>query len=267
MTQRPSGWYDDPDEPDQLRYWDGILWSDRTMPKVKPGLEDSHLGAPARPEEQTERIELRKPPADPYPGRPAGRPTRQGPGHMPYGPLPVPQTPDGAQLSGWWRRVGAYIIDNLLVIIVAAIITYPWLSDWMSAYQDWVDDVVTATQQQTQAPAMPSSVLAFPWQTVLVNFVLYAIYEITMIARRGQTIGKMATGIRVRQVGTDKLLTLHDSAIRFVIKQISIIGSLIPVLGSLTVIFTVVNYLSPLFDRMKQAIHDRGAHSYVVRKQ
>ncbi len=265
MTQRPSGWYDDPDEPDQLRYWDGILWSNRTMPKVKPGLEDSHLGAPARHEEQTERIDLRKP-ADPYAGPRRPQP-QQGPGRMSYGPLPVPQTPDGAQLSGWWRRVGAYIIDYLLVIVVAAIITYPWLSDWMTAYQDWVDDMVTATQQQTQAPAMPSSVLAFPWQTMVVNLVLYAIYEITMIARWGQTIGKMATGIRVRQAGTDQLLSLHDSAIRFVIKQVNIIGALIPVIGSLAVIFTVVNYLSPLFDRMKQAIHDRGAHSYVVRKR
>ncbi|MBD4204884.1 DUF2510 domain-containing protein, partial [Xanthomonas citri pv. citri] len=27
MNERPSGWYDDPDDDTQLRYWDGILWS------------------------------------------------------------------------------------------------------------------------------------------------------------------------------------------------------------------------------------------------
>ena len=47
MTEQPhapvsSGWYDDPRDATQLRYWDGILWTERTMPKLRPGLD--HVG-------------------------------------------------------------------------------------------------------------------------------------------------------------------------------------------------------------------------------
>ncbi|MBO3181743.1 DUF2510 domain-containing protein, partial [Dermatophilus congolensis] len=30
MDARPSGWYDDPDDPELLRYWDGVLWTEHT---------------------------------------------------------------------------------------------------------------------------------------------------------------------------------------------------------------------------------------------
>ena len=32
----PSGWYDDPQDPTQLRYWDGVLWTDHRTPKAPP---------------------------------------------------------------------------------------------------------------------------------------------------------------------------------------------------------------------------------------
>ena len=34
MTQQPAGWYDDPQDPAQLRYWDGVIWSSHVSPKI-----------------------------------------------------------------------------------------------------------------------------------------------------------------------------------------------------------------------------------------
>ena len=45
MTQ-PAGWYDDPHDPAQLRYWDGVLWSGNVTPKVLPTLGESNIGMP-----------------------------------------------------------------------------------------------------------------------------------------------------------------------------------------------------------------------------
>src|SRR5471030_865907 len=45
MTQ-PSGWYDDPQDPSQLRYWDGVVWSSHVTPKISPTAEQSHIGMP-----------------------------------------------------------------------------------------------------------------------------------------------------------------------------------------------------------------------------
>ncbi|TWP35710.1 RDD family protein [Leekyejoonella antrihumi] len=268
MTQRASGWYDDPDNPDQLRYWDGILWTGRVMSKVKPGLEDSHLTAPPP-----------GPSADPYAARRAPHPAAHDPyggperGRRPdysnhggsYAPVRVPTTPDGQRLSGWWRRVFALIIDNILMFLVAVAITYPWVSVWISAYQDWVNAVMTAVNHGSQRPAIPEAVLHFPWQTLAANLIVYAVYEIVLITYRGQTVGKMMTGIRVRRASTGGNPSLQESAIRFVIKQITLIGGLISVIAPLALIFTIVDYLTPLFDRLHRAIHDRGARTYVVR--
>src|SRR4051812_30717449 len=38
MSQQPSGWYDDPSNPEMLRYWDGVMWSSHTTPKKSPTL-------------------------------------------------------------------------------------------------------------------------------------------------------------------------------------------------------------------------------------
>ena len=43
MSQQP-GWYDDPQDDQNLRYWDGVQWSHHTSPKRMPGLDQA--GAP-----------------------------------------------------------------------------------------------------------------------------------------------------------------------------------------------------------------------------
>jgi len=46
--QAPAGWYQDPDEPDQLRYWDGEGWTTHTAPaSAPPPTEDAVTGKPA----------------------------------------------------------------------------------------------------------------------------------------------------------------------------------------------------------------------------
>src|SRR5664280_2094068 len=45
MTQ-PSGWYDDPQDPSQLRYWDGVVWTSHVSPRVSPTVEQSTIGMP-----------------------------------------------------------------------------------------------------------------------------------------------------------------------------------------------------------------------------
>lgn len=35
-TVVPAGWFDDPDSPGVLRWWDGSAWSEHRAPKVSP---------------------------------------------------------------------------------------------------------------------------------------------------------------------------------------------------------------------------------------
>ncbi|MEM9467729.1 MAG: DUF2510 domain-containing protein [Actinomycetota bacterium] len=45
MTDVPAGWYDDPEHPDQYRYWDGTDWSDHRAPKKPPPAPSSEAGS------------------------------------------------------------------------------------------------------------------------------------------------------------------------------------------------------------------------------
>ncbi|TWE12192.1 RDD family protein [Rudaeicoccus suwonensis] len=282
MTDRPSGWYDDPDSPDQLRYWDGILWSDRTMPKVKPGLEDSHIGDPREQWDREHQDDEQHVPygAAPFRGQQPGRPTGWGPGagshydprqgHYPqvqatYPPLPVPTTPDGEQLSGWWRRLVAFCIDGIIVFTVAVALAWHWLQPWVHTVTTWYDSVVTAAENHQSQPPTPSGFYDVPWQYPVVVFLIYLVYEVCLTVWRGQTLGKMVTGIRVRGADSTAPPSLRAATIRLCIKQGAVAVRGILVLSTVGLLFQVLDGLVPLGDARKQAIHDKGAKTYVVR--
>src|SRR5919197_4452911 len=119
----PAGWYDDPQDPSQQRYWDGVAWSGHLRPRqqAQPTAQhgQAYQGAPAYPG------------PSPYQGgygfqaqgqgqgqvQFQGQPYQQQGGYPGYG-YPagygqmVPSTPDGVPLSGWWKRVAARILDG-----------------------------------------------------------------------------------------------------------------------------------------------------------
>ncbi|NNG40280.1 RDD family protein [Flexivirga sp. ID2601S] len=295
MTDRPSGWYDDPDDPDLLRYWDGILWSDRTMPKVKPGLDQSRIGDS---KQQWEEAEARRqaaqvgsappaggprPPLQPYQSgdrdpyrRDAGQRPPSGQRFGEQGPAPYGQpyapyaqqvgktTPDGEPTASWWRRLVAYFLDYLLIAAVALVIALPWVRPWMDKFSTWYGDVMDAARAGRSQPPMPDSLLQLPWQYPLIMLGLYLVYEIGLVTWRGQTLGKMALGIRVRGAGSTARPPLAAVAVRSLVKGIPFLGGLIPLAGSLGSVFGLIDGLLPLGDKHAQSLHDKAAKTYVV---
>lgn len=251
MTQRPSGWYEDPEDPDQLRYWDGVLWSSRQMPKIKPGLDRSALGsasAVVQDQQARSRLGTSPPPAkawQPDSVVAAGRRT----------------TPDGEVLAGWWQRAGALIIDRLLTTLVGGLVALPWTLQWVRAYSDFF----TRWGGVGPMPELPAEVINPPWQIFLATVIVYAVYEIGMTVWRGQTVGKIAAGIRVRGGTSAGSPDFGVSANRFVVKCLYVILSTVPLLGAIALMFTIVDYMWPVRDPASRALHDKVGGTYVVR--
>ena len=44
----PAGWYDDPQDPSQQRYWDGSTWTDQRRPQQGPAPYQGQFGQPAQ---------------------------------------------------------------------------------------------------------------------------------------------------------------------------------------------------------------------------
>jgi uncharacterized RDD family membrane protein YckC len=282
MTQQPAGWYDDPEDPSQLRYWDGVLWSSHVSPKVSPSVAQSTIGMPygvipasARPQslgsqgaQGAPTVQDRHGPSQRGQGRPGGRwpASGQGPGREPGWQSHPVTTPDGVVLSGWWKRVLARILDGIIVGIVALPLTYVPMKRVADVLGKYVQAVMTATQAGSATmPAQPTAELTGPiLQASLISLALYMVYEITFLTWTGATIGKKVVGISVRlrdKPGPPPLLTvLKRTAVQ---ESGSLFGS-VPVLGTLASIFGLLDVLWPLWDDKKQAIHDKVAATNVV---
>ena len=137
--------------------------------------------------------------------------------------------------SGWWRRAGALLIDTLVVaVIVGAAIG---LAVAVSA----VNDVAGG--------------IAFVVAIILVIAapIFYSIYWTGK--KPGQTLGKKALGIRVRNVEQDRAIGYGSSAGRY----------FITVAFGIFYVPLLLDYLWPLWDKQHQAFHDKVASSIVVR--
>lgn len=151
------------------------------------------------------------------------------------------------ELSGWWRRVGAYIIDSILLsLAAAALIAVGFVSSGASFFND--------NDEPSDGILLPMFFLG-----VLVLPTIY--YCWMMSATNGQTVGKQALDIRV--VREDGLAV--DALFAFK-RQILVINLLFGlVLGFfLFGLPQLIDYLWPLWDSKNQALHDKIVKSRVV---
>ncbi|HEX5090003.1 MAG TPA: RDD family protein [Nocardioides sp.] len=247
MTSQP-GWHPDPlpaqpGQPPQLRYWDGTRWTEHT--------------APAAPQQYA-------PPA--YQGT-YGAPRPQAAGYA-YAAKPPATTPDGVPLAGWWQRAAALLIDWVIVTAIVLVIALPWIRDIWHAYRDALDDLMndsgsgttstTASQLQDDV-AGPAAIIGVI--TLAVEFC----YHVGFLMWRQATPGKLVIGLRVRLRERPGRLPLGTVLLRWLGQfGIRVIG-LVPFLGSVTGLYLLLDYLWPVWDDKKQAIHDKVAKTNVVR--
>jgi uncharacterized RDD family membrane protein YckC len=184
------------------------------------------------------------PPAPPAPGPeappgPGGQPSYGGP--VPPGgwEQPVGEQPRwaGAELSGWWRRVGAYILDAIFTAILT-----------------WVGyGLVLAGSTGVGVTLIVIGVV-----------VAFFYFPLTMMREgeyNGQSFGKQLLGIRVAR-DTGEQVTFGWALLR----QFVVIYLLFQVVGGfLAGIPWIIDVLWPLWDRENRALHDMIVSSHVLR--
>ena len=205
------------------------------------------------------------PPGGPPPGYGAYGPPPGGPppGYGAYGPPPGGPPPGygayGGQYgygqmattsSGWWRRVGAYIIDSLVVSVPLIIIFS--IIGVSSAHV-----AVGCTSATSQSCASTSSAFGMGSSVVeLIGIVVTAVYYGLLDGSvRGQTLGKMATGIALRDAYSGQPVGFWRAAMRPVLWGLFFLAFILPGL---------LNFLWPLWDQNRQCWHDKIVKTRVV---
>ncbi|MDE0065842.1 MAG: RDD family protein [Acidimicrobiaceae bacterium] len=91
------------------------------------------------------------------------------------------------------------------------------------------------------------------------------VYEVSMIANKGQTVGKMATRIKVIKTEANMPPGWDASFYRWALPGvISIVGTLVPALAPLGLVSLLI-YLSLLWGKNRQGWHDMVAKTLVVK--
>jgi uncharacterized RDD family membrane protein YckC len=269
----PGGWYADPVDPARERYWDGWQWSRNTRPRE--GQPPPYAAAPgtaptgypgAGPAGYPGTGPAQPPGAAPggygQPGYPPGYP----PAPAYAGPIqPVPVTADGVPLAGWWWRVLAALIDNVILSVVVAIVAAPlWLPVY-EAFAAYLEAVVEAARAGATTPPVMDPNQLFPVRSQMlltaVTVGLGLLYHVTFLRWKGATVGKLACRLRVVPVDRGHArpgLGWSASLIRAAVW-------VLPGISSLLVLFTVVDALFPLWQPKRQALHDLAAKTQVIR--
>jgi uncharacterized RDD family membrane protein YckC len=133
---------------------------------------------------------------------------------------------NGAPLAEWWRRAAAVVIDTAVL---------------------WIP-LMLATHSMERLGRIAVGLVAGVVYFGLLNG-----------GARGQTLGKMVWNIRVRDAATGGPLGPAKAAVRYAVP--AVLASFIPFLGLLV---WLTDGLWPLWDRRRQALHDKVVASVVV---
>ena len=259
----PSGWYVDPINRANERYWDGWQWSRTTRPN-----ENAAPPAPAGPTWSPQPAP--GPGQQPYgqqPQQPYGQQPYGQPGHPAgaYGGKPVALTADGVPLAGWWWRALAIVIDALIVGVVSSLLVLPIYLRLASSLGDYFSSAMEAAQAGRPMPPQPdvNALLTGSDQLILVavGFAVHTLYLVLFLRWRSATPGKLVAGLRVvpldRGRSTEKLgwSTVVTRALVWTV----------PNLQTFLVVVRIIDVAMPLWNPKKQALHDAAAKTQVVK--
>jgi uncharacterized RDD family membrane protein YckC len=154
------------------------------------------------------------------------------------------------QLSPWWRRVVAEVIDGTLIAFIAnMLLAIMGVHTWWSGHQGYV---------------LGTELLA---QEVTLVFAALLYYPVLMVRTNGRTVGKILLGIRVVRT-SHAPMNVACTVWREVGLKIIVLGLArdVPLAGLLVnqIIFWA-DGLWPLWDHENRALHDMLARTRVVR--
>ena len=235
----PGGWYPDPANAAQERYWDGWQWSRNTRPRpgALPGQWSDPRGYPQHGQAAVYQPALKSPAA--------------------------PRTADGVLLAGWWWRVLATVIDGIILSVLGAIVLAPIYLRLVRAMSDAFSAIVRAAQAGQPPPQLnPTDLLSASDQLAItsVTLALQMIYLVTFLRWKAATPGKLVCGLRVVPVDVGLSRAPLPWPVILLRSAIWVLPGAIGVLG----VITVIDALFPLWNPKRQALHDLAARTQVV---
>ena len=186
-------------------------------------------------------------------GAPAAAPTagsttcrscgRPAPAHAEFCPR-CGKTLGGVEYASFWRRVGGYLLDGLIVGVPTTILAIIVSAIIISSAPDIA---FTQEQLQEQQDAETTATIV----STAISFIIGLAYIVVLNANGG-TLGKQAVGIRLQDANTGEDIGIGPALLRYIV-------------ASASALVLLIGYLWCIWDDKKQTWHDKAASSIVVK--
>jgi len=160
--------------------------------------------------------------------------------------------PDVPVLASWGQRVGAFLIDNLLLAVVYTPIVVAMFAILFVSAEEEVD---AAGEPSDEFVGL--TVVTFLVATLVTGLISALYFTISHGRASGRTLGKRWIGIRVIDADRGGSIGYGRSFARWLVP--AIVGWFC---GG---VLNIVDLLWPLWDDKNQTVHDKIVNSVVVR--
>ena len=188
-----------------------------------------------------------------------GAPSPYGPGYPAYGA--GQQFGKEPGLAEWWRRLLARLIDGLIIGVVVTPIALAIMSGPLNRFRETVQAFpdLNAPGAQSAVSRAEGRLLVAYFGVLAIISALTFLYDWLQHAKWGQTVGKRALSTKVVSADDRSPITSAAAAKR------AAMYALIPVVPLIGGLWALINELWLLWDRRRQCLHDKVAHTIVVK--
>ncbi|GGV14919.1 hypothetical protein GCM10010182_39540 [Actinomadura cremea] len=199
----------------------------------------------------------------PYGVPPQGRPGYGQPGYGPagYGPPPGHGSPED-MLAGRWARLGAAVLDSLILAVV--MIPIMLASIRWDRFTEMAEsgDPITDPMELYNIPVLLTGYAV----TFLIGFAYYTFTHV----KWGQTLGKRACGIRLVTAGDQSAVgwgqVVRRQALVYAISVVTVVLNFAAPAAAFPIsILAMLDNAWILWDPRRQALHDKVAGTIVVK--
>jgi uncharacterized RDD family membrane protein YckC len=148
----------------------------------------------------------------------------------------------------WWQRAVGYLVDGIIVAVPAWIIMVIASIGFVRS--------ATFTTEQFGNRVLNSGSFARIFVGIGIILLIGILYRVLMEGgARGQTVGKMAMKIAVKDADSGGSIGYGRAFIRWLVASVLWIAFYLP---------GIIDLLFPLWDPKKQTLHDKAVRSVVV---
>jgi len=163
--------------------------------------------------------------------------------------MPPPLTPPiqlGPPLVSYGLRLGGWLIDWLIVGVVSGVV--------IAVSGAYSHTSTTATYADGSASHYASFNLN--WEGLSIHVAIALLYGMLLCgSRRGQTVGMMAVGVRAVDIGNGESIGYVRAVWRAFFEYLMAVLLFIP---------WIIDMLFPLWDPMRQCLHDKFSRTLVI---